>query len=140
MANGRQVTHKVTYSNVPFNHTNSTVTYSDNTQETFGPTCNYIPDIGDIEDIDMFGNRVGWFGANGVYTTDGNLGSLGHWQRQHPVQMPIYPQQQPYIPHIPMNPDFLKYLGVPESKFACTKCKEMTNESELTRYNWSTKH
>lgn len=33
--------------------------------------------------------------------------------------------------------DALKYLGAPEAKQACSKCKEEVKISTLRRYNWS---
>ena len=75
MANGRTVTHTNIYSNTPYNHTITDVTYDDFTTETFGPTSGYIPNPGDIEDLDAsLSFRIGWHTQNG-YITGGTYGS-----------------------------------------------------------------
>lgn len=74
MAQGRSVVHTNTYSNNPFNHTISDVTYNDGSTEQFGPSSGYVPQPGDIEDLDVAGIRVGWHSTTG-YISSYNYGS-----------------------------------------------------------------
>lgn len=115
MAHGRTVVKVTSYSNVPFNHMVTDVVYNDGTGEQFGPTVNYTPGIGDVEDITSYGTRAGWFCANGQYMADfgahlgggGNLGLPPYLPSVPTVFLPTVTSTVPYEPE-PTATDILE--------------------------------